>query len=229
MKQDWHADELAQYWTLSPEERRLEVLSADVLQRSRCYACTAWTPMRASSACAGGGGEDSYAELQYIRRRYITKEQLRPAIARVCNAIFGTRNPALWGEGTTACASDSKKFGAWDQNLKTEWHVLYGGPGVMIYWQVEKNSVCIYSSSEVAAMVEGVLRHDTEIDVEKQYVATHGQSEVGFAFCYLLGFALLPRLKNIKKQRLYRPHKGEHANDSAGAGGAAMAGPPQCG
>ena len=91
----------------------------------------------------------------------------------------------------------------------------YGGPGVMIYWHVEKNSVCIYSqlkacsSSEVAAMIEGVLRHDTEMDVAQQYVDTHGQSEVGFAFCYLLGFALLPRLKNLKKQRLYRPHKGE--------------------
>jgi TnpA family transposase len=54
-------------------------------------------------------------------------------------------------------------------------------------------------------MIEGVLRHDTEMDVEKQYVDTHGQSEVGFAFCHLLGFALLPRLKNLKKQRLYRP------------------------
>ena len=132
----------------------------------------------------------------------------------MCNAIFRVRKPALWGEGTTACASDSKKFGAWDQNLMTEWHARYGGPGVMIYWHVEKNSVCIYSqlkacsSSEVAAMIEGVLRHDTEMDVEKQYVDTHGQSEVGFAFCYLLGFSLLPRLKNLKKQRLYRPHKG---------------------
>jgi TnpA family transposase len=58
-------------------------------------------------------------------------------------------------------------------------------------------------------MIEGVLRHDTEMDVEKQYVDTHGQSEVGFAFCHLLGFALLPRLKNLKKQRLYRPHSGE--------------------
>jgi len=80
---------------------------------------------------------------------------------------------------------------------------------------VEKNSVCIYSqlkapsSSEVASMIEGVLRHDTEMDVEKQYVDTHGQSEVGFAFCHLLGFALLPRLKNLKKQRLYRPSNGE--------------------
>jgi TnpA family transposase len=194
---------------------RREVLSANVLQR-RLLLCLYGLGTNAGlKRMCSGGGEDSYAELQYIRRRYITKEQLRAAIARVCNAIFGARNPALWGEGTTACASDSKKFGAWDQNLMTEWHVRYGGPGVMIYWHVEKNSVCIYSqlkacsSSEVAAMIEGVLRHDTEMDVEKQYVDTHGQSEVGFAFCYLLGFALLPRLKNIKKQRLYRPYKGE--------------------
>jgi TnpA family transposase len=41
-----------------------------------------------------------------------------------------------WGEATTACASDSKKFGAWDQNLMTEWHVRYGGKGIMIYWHV---------------------------------------------------------------------------------------------
>jgi hypothetical protein len=46
---------------------------------------------------------------------YITKEQSRAAIALVCNAIFRVRHPALWGEGTTACASDSKNFGAWDQ------------------------------------------------------------------------------------------------------------------
>lgn len=58
-------------------------------------------------------------------------------------------------------------------------------------------------------MLEGVLRHDTEMDVAQNYVDTHGQSEVGFAFCHLLGFQLLPRLKNIKRQKLYRPNKGE--------------------
>jgi TnpA family transposase len=192
-----------------------QVLSADVLQR-RLLLCLHGLGTNAGlKRVCSGRGEDSYADLQYIRRRYLTKEQLRSAITQVCNAIFEIRDPAVWGEGTTACASDSKKFGAWDQNLMTEWHARYGGPGVMIYWHVDKNSVCIYSqlkacsSSEVAAMIEGVLRHDTEMDVEKQYVDTHGQSEVGFAFCYLLGFALLPRLKNLKKQRLYRPHKGE--------------------
>ena len=77
-------------------------------------------------------------ELRYTRRRYLQKASLRDAIAMVANGIFRTRLPEVWGEGTTACASDSKKYGAYDQNLMTEWHIRYRGPGVMIYWHVEK-------------------------------------------------------------------------------------------
>jgi TnpA family transposase len=97
----------------------------------------------------------------------------------------------------------------------TEWHVRYGGKGVMIYWHVEKHAACIYSqlktcsSSEVAAMIGGLLRHDTEMEVEKNYVDSHGQSEVAFAFCRLLGFQLLPRLKAIHAQKLYRAEAGQ--------------------
>jgi TnpA family transposase len=38
-----------------------------------------------------------------------------------------------WGEAGTACASDSKKIGTWDQKLMTEWRVRHNGRGVMIY------------------------------------------------------------------------------------------------
>ena len=57
-------------------------------------------------------------------------------------------------------------------------------------------------------MIEGVLRHDAEMEIECQYVDSHGQSEVAFAFCRLLGFQLLPRLKAIAAQRLYLPEPG---------------------
>jgi TnpA family transposase len=159
--------------------------------------------------------DEEYQDLLYIRRRYLHPDCLRSSIAMIVNAIFQARRPIIWGEGTTACASDSKKFGAWNQNLMTEWHVRYGGRGVMIYWHVEKKSVCIYSqlktcsSSEVAAMIEGLLRHCTEMAVEKNYVDSHGQSEVAFAFCHLLNFQLLPRLKGIHRQKLYRPFVGQ--------------------
>lgn len=74
---------------------------------------------------------------------------------------------------TTAWAADSKQFGAYNQNLMTGWHARYGGRGIMIDWHVAAYSTCIYSqlrrcsSSEVATMMEGVLRHCTEMAVER--------------------------------------------------------------
>jgi TnpA family transposase len=129
---------------------------------------------------------------------------------KLASATFAARDPVWWGHGT-ACASDSKKFGSWESNLMTEWHQRYGGPGVMIYWHVERRSTCIYSqlkscsSIEVAAMIEGLLRHCTDTEIDTNYVDTHGASVVGFAFTELLGFRLAPRLKNVGSIRLYRP------------------------
>ncbi|MCP4360162.1 MAG: Tn3 family transposase [Chloroflexi bacterium] len=158
------------------------------------------------------GHDETARSLQHIHKRYMTKDNLRAAISEVVNAIFRIRQPQIWGEATTACASDSKKFAAWDQNLLTEWHIRYRGPGIMVYWHIDKKAACIHSqvksvsSSEVAAMIEGVLHHCTDMQVEKNYVDSHGQSEVAFAFCHLLGFRLLPRLKPISRQKLARPY-----------------------
>lgn len=158
----------------------------------------------------------SYTELLYVRKTYFSPEALRNAIGAVVNKILHIRSPHIWGEGN-ACASDGKRFGAWSQNLMSEWRTRHKdrGYGVMIYWHVETNAVCIYSqlknfsSSEVAAMIEGLIRHDTEMRVEKNFVDSHGQSEVAFAFCRLLReFRLMPRLKRIKYERLYLPDKG---------------------
>jgi len=158
---------------------------------------------------------DEYKELLYIRRRFISPEGLRQAIAKVVNATLAARLYRIRGGTTTACASDSKQFGAWDQNLLTEYHLRYGGRGVMVYWHVEKNATCIYSqlkrvsSSEAAYMIEGVLRHCTDMEVNRQYVDSHGQTTVAFAFCRLLGFELMPRLKDISRQKLHKVETGQ--------------------
>jgi TnpA family transposase len=57
-------------------------------------------------------------------------------------------------------------------------------------------------------MLEGLLRHCTDAEIEANYTDTHGASVIGFAFCHLLGFRLLPRLKNIGSATLYRPDDG---------------------
>ena len=155
----------------------------------------------------------SYANLQDVRRRFVATEALRQAISRVVDATFAIRQPEMWGDVTTWCASDSKQFSAWNHNLLTPWHKRYHKAGVMVYWHVAKQALCISSqlkapsSSEVASMIEGVLRHCTAMQVDRNYVDTHGQSDIAFAFCHLLGFQLMPRFKNLHEQKLYLPEK----------------------
>jgi TnpA family transposase len=101
--------------------------------------------------------------------------------------------------------------------MMTEWHQRYGGPGVMIYWHVERKSVCVYSqlttcsASEPAAMMEGLIRHSQDVDaseIDSNYTDTHGASLPAFAFTYVMGYKLLPRIKNIGGYSLNRPDNG---------------------
>ena len=94
----------------------------------------------------------------------------------------------------------------------TEYHVRYGGPGVMIYWHVERQQrVHLLPAEEPVRPLrwppcsKGCCATAAPRRSTRNYVDTHGASVVGFAFSYLLGFNLLPRLKNIGAARLNRP------------------------
>ena len=153
----------------------------------------------------------SYEDLKYVQKRFINKDNLKNAIIKIVNGNLEIRDKKLFGGITISCASDAKKFSAWDQNLVTEWHVRYKGPGIMVYWHVDKKALCVYSqikscsSSEVISMIEGVIHHATNAEVKKNYVDSNGQSLVAFAFSYLLNFELLPRLKRIGAEKLLIP------------------------
>jgi len=157
----------------------------------------------------------------------MTRESLREAIAQVVNATLRARHPGIWGEGTTACAADSKQFGAWDQNLMTEWHIRYGGRGVMIYWHVERHSTCIYSqlktpsSSEVASMIEGVVHGHQQLSLfnahydERCFLPIHiYDAESGHCLAVILRPGKTPAGKEIRSHlrrlvrriRLHWPH-----------------------
>jgi len=177
------------------------------------YAYGTNTGIRAVAGNAVHGHSED--DLRYVRRRYLNAEVARAIAIDIANATFAARAPRVWGAGSSAVASDSTHFSAFDQNIFTEWHSRYGGRGVLIYWHVEHKSMAIHSqlitctASEVAAMIDGAIRHGTTMEVEGNYVDSHGQSEVGFGVSRLLGFDLLPRIKAINKVRLYRAVAGE--------------------
>ena len=190
-----------------------EALKRDVLKKRLLLTILGYGTNAGLKSMSAGHDDLTYQDLKYVKLRYLDPDNLRNAIRLVINQLLEVRSPEIWDNCTTAVASDSTLIQASDQNLMSQWHPRYHKKGVMIYWHVDTKAVCIYSqlkscvSSEVSSMIEGVLRHCSDMDVQKNYVDTHGASEIGFAFSYVLNFDLLPRLKNIYSQRLYTVDK----------------------
>jgi len=186
-------------------------LSEDVLIERLLLIAYAYGTNSGLRTVASADHPHSEEDLRYTARRYYTAAGLKSAGIEIANATFAARQAWIWGESTTTVASDSSHFGAFDRNIFTEWHARYGGRGVLVYWHIERGTMAIHSqvlncsASEVAAMIEGVMRHATTMNVDGNYVDSHGQSEIGFAITSLLGFKLLPRIKQINKTRPYRP------------------------
>ena len=188
-----------------------EAIERDALWERLLLVTYAYGTNTGIGAVAQGDHGHSESDIRYVARRYFTLEGARAVAVELANATFAARQSGIWGESTTTVASDSTHFRSYDQNLFTEWHSRYGGRGVLIYWHVEKKSMVVHSqllsctASEVAAMVEGAVRHGTSMHLEGNYVDSHGQSEIGFAITSLLEFDLLPRIKRINKIKLYGP------------------------
>lgn len=198
-----------------------EVIPKETL-RFRLLLCLYGIGTNTGLKCISASNSDvKYPDLRYVKRRYITVENVRAAIVDVVNKNLAIRDPRIFGEATTGVACDSKKIAVWDQNLMVEWHARYRGRGVMVYWHVEKKALCVHarlktcSSSEIGSMIKGVLDHCTNMEINKAYMDTHGQSTLAFGVGELLSFELLPRIKNIHEQKLYFPssgQKGEYKN-----------------
>ena len=150
----------------------------------------------------------SYEDLTYFNKRFLHPDSVREAIAALVNRILEVRSPEIWGNAT-ACTSDGKYLGAWEENLVARWNPHYQECGIMSYFLVDNNSAGIHSQvrhgTEVAAMITSLIRHDTLMTVDSNCVDSHGQSELGFAFCRFLHVELLPWLKRMKYERLYLP------------------------
>ncbi len=149
-----------------------EAIERDALWERLLLVAYAYGTNTGIGAVAQGDHGHSENDIRYVARRYFSLEGARAVAVELANATFAARQQGIWGESTTTVASDSTHFRSYDQNLFTEWHSRYGGRGVLIYWHVEKKSMVVHSqllscsASEVAAMVEGAVRHGTPMQLE---------------------------------------------------------------
>ena len=52
-------------------------------------------------------------------------------------------------------------------------------------------------------MLDGVLYHESDLDLEEHYTDTHGYTEINFAAFGMVGMRSCPRIRSLHRQRIY--------------------------
>lgn len=148
--------------------------------------------------------------LSFVNRRHINARKLDDAIRDTINSYSRFSLPRVWGDGTAA-AADGTKFDLYEENLISEYHIRYGGYGGIAYHHVSDMYIALFSHFipcgvwEAVYIIDGLLKNRSEIRPDTLHADTQGQSTPVFALAHLLGIRLMPRIRNWKDLKFYRP------------------------
>ncbi|MFJ4806748.1 transposase [Streptomyces murinus] len=151
-------------------------------------------------------------ELAYTANRHFSIVLLNEAIADLVNAHAHLDISQAWGDGTTVAADDTH-MDAYLDNLLAETSVRYGKPGGIAYHHISDTYVALFTHFipcgvwEAVYIIEGLLKNSSEVKPTTVHADTQGQSQPVFALAHLLGFDLMPRIRNWKGLTFYRPNK----------------------
>ncbi|MCX5096319.1 transposase [Streptomyces sp. NBC_00365] len=151
-------------------------------------------------------------ELAYTANRHFSLVLLNEAIADLVNAHARLDISQAWGDGT-AVAADGTHMDTYLDNLLAETSVRYGKPGGIAYHHVSDTYNALFTHFipcgvwEAVYIIEGLLKNTSEVKPTTVHADTQGQSQPVFALAHLLGFDLMPRIRNWKGMTFYRPSK----------------------
>ncbi|MFT7087478.1 MAG: TnpA family transposase [Rickettsiales bacterium] len=119
-------------------------------------------------------------------------------------------NIFLMNQNKSHTASDGQKFNISVDSLNSNYSFKYHGKekGVSIYSFGDEKGRSYYNSAfssaerEAPFMIDGLM-HNDEIRSDIHSTDTHGYTETIFAATHMLGIFFAPRIKNLKKQKLY--------------------------
>ncbi|MEZ5836616.1 MAG: Tn3 family transposase [Geminicoccaceae bacterium] len=165
----------------------------------------------------------SERELEHAVNWRFSLENIRAANDRVVGIMNAMELPNIYRKSPDQLhsASDGQKFEIRAESLNANYSFKYfgKGQGVSVYTFIDERNLLWYSlvfsaaERESAYVIDGLMHNDV-IDTDIHSTDGHGYSEAIFGVTYLLGLSYAPRIKNLKKQRLYhfRGYKAGAAN-----------------
>lgn len=149
-------------------------------------------------------------EIYTAGNKHATPDKIYKASADVVNAFAKLDVAAMWGDGSTA-ATDGSQIDTWEDSLRAESHVRYGGFGALAFRLVSDNYIALFSHFipcgvwEAVYLLDSLLSNVSDIQPDTIHADTQGASLPVFGLAALLGFDLLPRIRNWHDLNFYRP------------------------
>ena len=149
-------------------------------------------------------------ELMRIARWHVEGDAFDRALAVVVEAQAALPMAAFWGTGRTA-SSDGQFFPAGGRGEALNLvNARYGAePGIKAYSHISDRFSPFATQTipanvhEAPYILDGLLMNETGRRVREQYADTGGFTDHVFAACSILGYAFVPRIRDLPSKRLY--------------------------
>ena len=153
-------------------------------------------------------------QIAWLFNHHVTDYRLSKASEKVINTYNQFELPKAWGTGETGSV-DGTHWNVYTNNLLAEHHIRYGQYGGIGYYHVSDQYIALFSNFipcgvyEATYIFDGIIENESDIQPKTIHGDTGAQSEVVFAFAYLLAIQLMPRIRNFKHLKYYKPVMGE--------------------
>ncbi|MDP1566304.1 MAG: Tn3 family transposase [Polaromonas sp.] len=148
-------------------------------------------------------------QLSYANRHHMGLEQLDAGHRDMTELYLRLPLPRKWGDGTKV-AADGTQYDFYEQNMLVGMHFRYKKMGAVAYRHVADNYIAVFhhfippGMLEALYVIEGLQKAELSVTADTVYSDTHGQSEIMFAFTFLLGIQLMPRIRGWKDLKFYQ-------------------------
>lgn len=152
----------------------------------------------------------SARQISFVDQRQATTERLESAICDTINAYNQFQLPRYWGDAKHA-AADGTQWNLYENNLLSERHIRYGGYGGVAYYHVSDAYIALFShfipcgAWEAIYILDGLTKNKSDIQPDVLHGDTQAQSAPVYGLAFLLGISLMPRIRNWKDLKWFRP------------------------
>ena len=141
---------------------------------------------------------------------YLTEDDLKKIQSNLVNYQKTRGMAQYWGNGKTS-SSDGMRVEYGGNSRLAVYNPHFGNRKGVTYYRHTSDQYSSFSvyvictnDREAKYMMDGLLEHNTDLEIEEHYTDTAGYTDQGFGLSRLFGFSLSPRIRDVSNSVIYK-------------------------